>query len=73
MPQVSNGIGELKIENSKNQTFNSDFEDSASAHGLTGNQLVIYLFFILQPQLPPIFMPNKKGQKKSNKGLPMPI
>lgn len=39
-PLISNGsgaLGELKIENSKNQTFNSDLEDSASAHGLIGS------------------------------------
>ncbi len=29
-PQGSGGLADLKIENSKNQTFNSDLEDSAS-------------------------------------------
>ncbi len=66
MTNGSGALGDLKIENSKNQTFNSDLEDSASVHGLNGNNLVSIRFFNidLQPQLPPIFMPNKKGQKK---------
>ncbi len=36
-PQASGGLGELKIENSKNQTFNSELEDSTSMHALNLN------------------------------------
>jgi hypothetical protein len=59
VPQNSGGLNDLKIENSKNHTFASDLEDSPSIQGLTGTNL---------PQLPPIFMPNKKGQKKKSNG-----
>ena len=38
--QGSGVLGDLKIENSKNQTFNSELEESASAHGLNTNNLV---------------------------------
>eukprot|EP00347_Sterkiella_histriomuscorum_P018074 403346890 len=60
--QASGTLADLKIENSKNQTFNSDFEDSTSVQGaniVNGIQ-----------QLPPIFMGNKKGQKKKNSNVP---
>lgn len=40
VPQNSGGLNDLKIENSKNQTFASDLEDSPSIQGLTGSNLV---------------------------------
>ncbi len=37
---LKGGISDLKIENVKNQTFNSDVEDSGSIHGLVGSTMV---------------------------------
>jgi len=37
---VSGGIADLKIDNTKNQTFSSDVEDNHSVHGISiGNTL----------------------------------
>jgi hypothetical protein len=46
MTNGSGALGDLKIENSKNQTFNSDLEDSASVHGLVGNNLVSIIVYV---------------------------
>jgi hypothetical protein len=51
--KTTNKGPDLKIENSKNHSFNSDMEDTSSAHGALQNPNM--------PQLPPIFMANKKG------------
>ena len=46
----------MKIDNVKNQTFNSDVEDGNSS--VHGHQIPLNT-----QQLPPIFMPNKKSSK----------
>jgi hypothetical protein len=48
MAQGSGGLGELKIENSKNNhTFNSDLEDSASVQALTTNNGLVILICLI--------------------------
>ena len=53
MHQTNSGLTDLKIDNSKTQTFNSDVEEN-------------YVNQMGPPALPPIFMPQRKGNKKKN-------
>ena len=79
---VAGGAGDLKIENSKTQTFHSDAEENygtGAAHssvvpsilgGVSGGMSVGGGpdGSTVQPALPPIFMPSKKGGKKKGVG-----
>lgn len=66
-------FADLKIENSKHQTFNSDFEDnvggSVGPGGAKGHHHNSS-FMQNQSLLPPIFQPNKKVKKKNSGGVP---
>lgn len=63
-------FADLKIENSKHQTFNSDFEDnvSSSVAGGIGGKASHHNSSFMQNQslLPPIFQPTKKVKKKNS-------
>ena len=63
-------FADLKIDNSKNQTFNSDFEDnmSSSVTGGMGKNYLNSSFMNNQSLLPPIFQPSKKNKKKYSGG-----
>lgn len=64
-------FADLKVENSKHQTFNSDFEDNIGntgpANGVKGHNNSS--FMQNQSLLPPIFQPNKKVKKKNSGGV----
>ena len=63
-------FADLKIDNSKHQTFNSDFEDNV-ASSVTGNIGKNHNSSFMQNQslLPPIFQPSKKVKKKHSGGV----
>ena len=63
-------FADLKIENSKHQTFNSDFEDNVGG-GSVGPQKGQHNSSFIQNQslLPPIFQANKKVKKKGSGGI----
>ena len=64
-------FADLKIENSKHQTFNSDFEDNVGSVGPSGGAKGHHhnsSFMQNQSLLPPIFQPNKKVKKKGSNG-----
>lgn len=67
-------FADLKIENSKHQTFNSDFEDnvaSSQTGGVShiGKNYHNSSFIHNQSLLPPIFQPSKKVKKKHSGGV----
>ena len=66
-------FADLKIDNSKHQTFNSDFEDNSGSVGPTGgvkgSQHNNSSFIQNQSLLPPIFQANKKVKKKNSGGV----
>jgi len=66
-------FADLKIENSKHQTFNSDFEDnvggSVGPNGGSKGHHHNSSFMQNQSVLPPIFQPNKKVKKKNSGGV----
>ena len=61
-------FADLKVENSKHQTFNSDFEDnlSNSVAGGIGKNHHNSSFMQNPSLLPPIFQPAKKVKKKQS-------
>ena len=65
-------FADLKVENSKHQTFNSDFEDNIGntgpSGGVKGSHHNNSSFIQNQSLLPPIFQPNKKVKKKNSGG-----
>ena len=66
-------FADLKIENSKHQTFNSDFEENLgqSVQGAIGGSKNPHnsSFMHNQSLLPPIFQPAKKVKKKNSSGV----
>lgn len=66
-------FADLKIDNSKHQTFNSDFEDNvgSSVQGGIGGKTNFHnsSFMNNQSLLPPIFQPSKKVKKKNSSGI----
>lgn len=63
-------FADLKIENSKHQTFNSDFEDNVGGSvGPSKNNQHNSSFMQNQSLLPPIFQANKKVKKKNSGGI----
>jgi hypothetical protein len=65
-------FADIKIDNSKHQTFNSEFDDNAGSGsvvpGAKGSNLNNSSFMQNQSLLPPIFQPNKKVKKKNSGG-----
>ena len=65
-------FADLKIENSKHQTFNSDFEDNVASSvngGINSKNHHNSSFMNNQSLLPPIFQPTKKVKKKHSGGI----
>jgi hypothetical protein len=64
-------FADIKIDNSKHQTFNSEFDDNSGSVGPTGVKGTNHnnsSFMQNQSLLPPIFQPNKKVKKKISGG-----